>query len=158
MKTVITKAMIGLFLATPAMADVYLVSETDNYVFYADDNTLKTVAPGKTRVWLDIVRKTTASTDGSHTEKRLVEFDCGKDTYRMISGVEYDADGGVLDTYNYKDNLRTLDVVPDSAGASQYDFACTPTERAKMFALPEGIELVRFTRELEKVNAAEAGN
>jgi hypothetical protein len=111
--------------------------ETDESSSYYDKTRIKTMPNKHIRVWvrrevknidsyIESRRKDGLSTKGygnfSHS-LRLWEMDCKSETLGVVSYVDYDSRGGVLDYFNYE-KIKMNVIVPNSMGDGLYRTVC----------------------------------
>lgn len=122
--------LIILLLVTPVFGSDWIkFEENKNYIIFYDKNSIKHISNSIVQVWC----KRVFSDEGRETEnqirrkygvwteqydklsdtKNLYEINCKKGMFRIISGINYDTDGFVLDSYS-NEKMEWSSMVPDT--------------------------------------------
>ena len=111
--------------------------EGGNYSFFYNKTSIKTQPSKHIRVWQKSVAKdvttfieerrgrglTVKGYENYARSLTLWEIDCNKKQVGMVSTVDYDKDGNVLDMSDFE-HIKMVHVAPDSIGESLCDAVC----------------------------------
>lgn len=112
------------------------VGHSNNWEFYIDSNSIKKVSSTSKRVWIKLIcspeemKKTRIKnnlpiTGYSSFSYGLTycEINCFEKSYIILSVVDYDNSGNILEQINYKDPLKSF-IIPESIFDIVYEAVC----------------------------------
>lgn len=99
-------------------------NEYNNYLF----TDIKKVKPNVYRFWMEVEYKEDVDKEGrleGEVVRRLHEIDCNQATIKIISIIEYNKDGDLIESMTRSGNqIKTKHIVPDTYGEQHMNQVC----------------------------------
>lgn len=122
--------VVAAWVATPAVASNWWwtssTGKSSGRTFgFIDADTIRETETNKKTVWQATWYERPQATQESYT-KFLYSYDCSNQSAALLSWVDYDRDGDVLNSKSYSPYTLTYEpVVPDTVGDSYFQFVCS---------------------------------